>query len=162
MSLKVREEWRQKGLLDAEPVVRGRWDEKFPIVTETGSESKTQQHFKDSCDINKIVSNPEAAGSVARGREMYGDFTTVFDFAENMQKMKDAELAFSHLPTEIKKRFHQSPQKFFDYMNDKSMVDEHVKFGFREVSGVESIAPQATKSGKLKKTTTVVEESSDE
>ncbi len=48
---------------------------------------------------------------------VYADYSD-FDFREQTQRLTDGRQIFDELPAELRREFSQSPQKFFNYVND--------------------------------------------
>lgn len=143
--------------------VRNKYSPRVGVVVECLDESKTQQHFKDQCDINKIVNNLEATGSadhVKQARERYGDFTEILDVGVNLDKATKAKQLYEHLPVALRKATGNSIQGMFEFINDEKNFDECVKLGIfnkpeKPNAGTPAageINPQSTKTGKMKKT----------
>lgn len=101
------------------------------------SKSKTQQHFKDKSDVNKIVARAFKTGVIDpkvlnTNNMMYGDFTSGFDFKEAQQKMIDAQNDFNALPAAVRKRFNGDPAALIDFIADDANYDEAVRLGLIE------------------------------
>lgn len=80
---------------------------------------RTKQSFKDSCDVNKILTKMQKAGTLSHleqhGAE-YGDFSD-FDFQTAMNRLARGKTLFERLPAEVKREFNQDPGKFFEFVN---------------------------------------------
>lgn len=141
--------------------VRSKYSPRIGIVVETGDESPTQQHFKDQCDINKIARSIEATGSsehVKQARERYGDFTELFDVGTNFDRAAKAEQLFQQVPVELRKRVGHTIPGLFEFIQKQENFEDCVKFGIFDKPAEPSApvaaaepAPQATKSGAMKK-----------
>lgn len=98
-------------------------------------ESMTQQHFKDECDINRIMARYQETGVLidpmtgTRREPMFGEFDSEFDLREAMDKINAAYEQFSQLPSRIRDRFDNSPAKLMDFLRDSENYDEAVKLG---------------------------------
>jgi len=94
-------------------------------------ECKTQQHYKEECDINTIVARFGLTGEVPQGYKapMSGDFTGVNDFHTAMNAVKEAEASFMQLPAHLRKRFGGDPQELMRFLDDGKNRDEAVKLG---------------------------------
>jgi hypothetical protein len=87
--------------------------------------SRTMQSYKDQCDINKILSRFQKTGAMdhlTKHGAVYGDFAD-FDFQTHMQQLTRGREIFDELPSEVRKEFGQSPQAFFDFVNDPENKD---------------------------------------
>lgn len=101
-----------------------------PIVT--GGEDKCQQHFKDECDINKIIAKYNKTGilqHVTKARAMYGDFTQFAPFAENMDKVAKATQLFDDLPAELRNHFGNSIPGFFNFITQEKNRQQCIEWG---------------------------------
>lgn len=93
--------------------------------------TRTQQHFKDECDINTIVKRFGVTGELPIGTRAprYGDFTGVSDFQTAMNAVARANEAFDALPASWRKRFDHDPQKFLEFCEKEENRDEAVRLG---------------------------------
>lgn len=100
-----------------------------PGISFVDSESLTQQHFKEECDIRNIVSGLKQPTSILTLE--YGDFSSraASDYQSALNKIKQAEDAFNTLPSTIRKRFNHSPKDFLKFVGDEANYDEGVKLG---------------------------------
>lgn len=90
------------------------------------TDGRTKQSFKDECDINKIMCRAAQGGTIshlAKYEGVYADYSD-FDFHEHTTKLTKGREIFDALPAEVRHEFAQSPQAFFDYVNDpRNMAD---------------------------------------
>lgn len=96
-----------------------------------GDEGKTQQQFKEECDINEIVRRFGLTGSVPETFSMpvSGDFTAVTDFQSAMNAVRAAQEGFMQLPGELRARFANDPGSLLEFLNDESNREEAIKLG---------------------------------
>lgn len=96
-----------------------------------GEDGRTQQHFKEECDINTIVRRYGITGLVPVGTRApsFGDFTGVMDYQTALNAVMEAEKAFGAIPADIRKRFDNDPQAFVAFCSDKANVEEMEKLG---------------------------------
>lgn len=108
-------------------------------------EGRTQQQFKDDCDINTIVKRFGLTGKVPVGLRMpeSGDFTGAVDFHTAMNMVNAAQAEFMKVPADIRMRFHENPQKFMDWLYDPASREEATKLGFFKVPDVPRTDPPA-------------------
>lgn len=86
----------------------------------------TKQAFKDSTDINKIISTFQRKGTLshlAKYEPVYGDFTDMPDLLEAQARLDRGNAIFAELPSEIRREFKQSPAAFFAFVNDPANSD---------------------------------------
>lgn len=95
-------------------------------------EGKTQQQFKEECDINTIVRRFGLTGKVPVGFKMpqVGDFTAVYDFQSAMNMVVQAQDTFLQVPGEIRARFGHDPQAFMSWLGNPENRAEATKLGF--------------------------------
>jgi phage internal scaffolding protein len=95
----------------------------------------TQQHFRDECDINNIMSRYERTGILVdplqqrQVKPEFGDFSNIPDYQEAQNALIEAHQLFDNLPATIRKRFLNSPAQLLDFMADESNIEEAVKLG---------------------------------
>ncbi len=97
-----------------------------PLEIPDYSDGRTKQAFKDSTDINKLLAKAAAGETIthlAKHGAVYGDFSDIDDLLTGMARLKKGEQIFAELPGEVRKEFDQSPQKFFNFVNDPKNAD---------------------------------------
>ncbi len=93
------------------------------------TDGRTKQCHRDQCDIVKIMARFDVSGTIshlAKFEGVYADFSD-FDFHEHETKLAQGQEVFDALTAEVRREFGQSPQAFFDYVNDPKNRDELVK-----------------------------------
>lgn len=84
-------------------------------------EIRTQQSFKDSSDINKIIKRHQVRVSTSHlvrfPEEFYGEFADV-DLLDAHNKIEKINGAFAELPSEVRSEFNQDPFAFAKFVND--------------------------------------------
>lgn len=104
--------------------------------------SLTQQHFKDDCDINKIIERFTRTGLMPQypGEEMhYGDYTSSVDYHEAMTIVAQAREQFEALPSAVRDKFDNDPAKMLDFVSKKENIEESVKLGLLNSAALEII-----------------------
>jgi hypothetical protein len=96
--------------------------------------SKTQQQFKDDCDIRKIIARRSAMGipleiSADPNGGMIQDFSNSGDYRENLHKLQRAQEAFMALDPKLRQKFGNDPAELINYLQDDSNYDEALKLG---------------------------------
>ena len=107
----------------------GPFDESGRIIQPEYTDGRTKQAFKAECDINKILSRAQKAGTMSHLQKyegVYGDFAD-YDFFENQRMLTRGREVFDALPSELRKEFDQSPAAFFDYVNDPANQEDLAK-----------------------------------
>jgi len=104
--------------------------------------SRTQQQFKEECDINRIVTQSMKNG-LSPFREpdprLYADFSEPQDLQESMHVVNHAKQQFASLPSKVRERFGNSPEKFLAFVGDPENVREMVKLGLMNPEAVERV-----------------------
>lgn len=123
----------------------GRPIEERPFALHFKDESLTQQHAKDSCDINKIMERYLRKGvidHVNRRQPEYGE-VIAGDYRVWMDKLNAVQEMFMELPAEIRKRFENKPEEFLAYVQDPSNAGELEKLGMATPRPVGDAPPGA-------------------
>lgn len=86
-----------------------------------GYDGKTQQNFKEECDINTIVNNFLKTGQIPENHRMpeYMDVNGVFNLQTAMNTMMEAEASFMALPAKIRAEFENDPMQFLGFIADE-------------------------------------------
>ena len=106
--------------------------------------SMTQQHFKDECDINSIISRYENTGSyyepgvVPTRKAAFDDFSAVPDFMDAQNFIIEAGERFNELSSRIRRRFDNNPAKLLEFLSNPDNTDEAISLGI--VSSPASLA----------------------
>lgn len=98
--------------------------------------TKTQQQFKDRCDLNKIMKQAKRTGELPAqraARGYYMDHTVLpADYQRALDLVIDGEVAFNGLPSEVRARFENDPKKLLTFLSDKKNLDEAIKLGLAQ------------------------------
>jgi Chlamydia-phage Chp2 scaffold (Chlamy_scaf). len=98
--------------------------------------TKTVQSEKDRTEINNVIRRYNKTGlidHVAKGRAMYGDFTEINEYQENLNMIMKAEASFAALPSEIRKKFDNDPGQFFEFATNPENEQKLVEMGLAHV-----------------------------
>ncbi len=90
------------------------------------NDGRTKQCHRDECDIVKIMNRFEVSGTIShlsKFEGVYADFSD-FNFHEHTTKLAQGQEVFDALTAEVRREFGQSPQAFFDYVNDPKNRDD--------------------------------------
>lgn len=147
------------------------------VATQFPDETKTDQSFKDECDVNNIIAKFKKTGQLthlAKRPGVYADISEITDLLDMTNKVKEAQDAFDALPSQLRKKLDNDPAKFIDYVNDPKNNEELVSFGIKiarpqysEVSKPDAVDPSSSlsQSSKSKKqqasTTTTINDDDD-
>lgn len=97
--------------------------------------SMTQQHFKEECDVNRIMQRYEETGNWGEQTEVtpqFGDFSAEFDFRSAQDTVISAREAFASLPSKLRKRFNNDPAELLEFVMDSENREEAIKLGLIE------------------------------
>lgn len=110
---------------------RSALDKTARIQVHFPEKSRTQQHQKDDCDINKIIERFKRGIPIThlrKGTPEYGDFTNAMDYLEAANAITRAASSFAELPQEIRDRFPE-PADLLEFIEDDANRDEAEKLG---------------------------------
>lgn len=105
------------------------------VSTVNNEESRTQQQFKDQCDVNLIVAKYKKTGEwlhLTRKQGIYADVSEITDYHEATQKVLNAQTAFAALPSHLRNRFQNDPAQLLAFLQDPKNYDEGVSLGLFE------------------------------
>lgn len=107
------------------------------------SPSRTQQQFKDECDVNNILKNYVNTGVLTHtnGLEpVFGDFSTLpSDYGEALALIEKSKEQFAALPSNIRDRFDNNPLFLVKFLQDENNRKEAEKLGLVNKRTVEDI-----------------------
>lgn len=83
-------------------------------------ETRTQQQFKDECDINVIIERFGLNGEIPQNVRvpLQEEFLEVFDYQSSLNKLIEADEAFMQYPAEIRAQFQNDAGKFVEFISD--------------------------------------------
>lgn len=99
--------------------------------------SLTKQAFAHASNINNIVKtykqtgvlgNPNYASQI---QPMYVDMSTLPNLHEAQNAIANAKSSFEGLPSHIRNKFENDPQKLLDFMDDPNTLEEQYKLGLK-------------------------------
>lgn len=120
----------------------GPYDPKLRVQIDFTEPGKTKQSFKDETDINKIMARFQTTGAIQHFNShspRYGD-ASAMDFREAMTLIVEAQTMFDALPSSLREKFSNSPEKFLNFVNDPANSEEMVELGLAEESEVRKAA----------------------
>lgn len=112
-------------------MIRSAYDSQRVSVTIHSGPSRTKQSFRDECDINNIMAKYQRTGlieAVNRIQPQYADVAG-FDFQFAMDQIVQANDMFAQLPSSVRKRFHNDPREFVEFVGNPENYDEAVRLG---------------------------------
>ncbi len=111
--------------------IRSAYGKKINQPSPVGKISKTKQSFKDECDINNIMAKYQKTGLIdhfSANKARYG-FAPAADFRESLEIVHEAETLFRGLPSKIRRKFEESPEKFLAFCEDPDNRSEMALLG---------------------------------
>lgn len=111
---------------------RTHYSPQLRVPFETKGESLTEQQFAEESQIINKIRKYDSQGffdSINRNPAQYNDFTQVRDLADAIDQIENARDAFQTIPSDVRKKFNNSPSEFFDFASKQSNYDELVKLG---------------------------------
>lgn len=113
------------------------------------SKTRTQQHFKDETDINKIIARAINTGDTTvfttTQRAQYYDASSFESYQDSLNYIADIEDDFYSLPSKIRKEFGNSPEAYVAFMSNPANISKAVELGLLE--GGEKVKPEVSHSG---------------
>lgn len=94
--------------------------------------SLTQQCFGYDTDINNIVKGCVSQEFISRGVPNWNGVFKPGQFEESMQLVAKAKSMFEELPSNIRKRFDNNPEKLIAFVSDDKNYEEGLKLGLFE------------------------------
>lgn len=93
--------------------------------------SRAQQQFAEESDINTIVKRFGLTGELPKDVPVpsQGDFTEVVDYKTAMDLIRKADEAFGMMPSSVRDRFANDPQRFLEFTSDANNREEARKMG---------------------------------
>lgn len=94
---------------------------------------RTQQNFKEQCDVNEIMKRFERTGVLDHLNEYqgnYGDFIEVpQSFHEAVNQVLSAQDMFMTIPARIRAEFNNDPGVFIEFVSDPNNIDRMIEMG---------------------------------
>ncbi len=103
--------------------------------------SLTEQSFKFECDINNITSGKAFSSlPVNHNTPLFDDFTNLGNYQESLDIISKAQSMFEELPSAIRSKFENNPQKLVDFVSKPENYDEGLKLGLFKEKPVETVS----------------------
>jgi len=112
-------------------------------------ETLAQQHFKEHCDINRIVAQYAKTGLVPQSAAtpMAEDFVGITDYHTAMNAIRRGDEAFSTLSADVREKFKNDAGRFVDFCLDPDNLDEVIALGLAPQRAAVEAAPQPVLTG---------------
>jgi len=102
-------------------------------------EDRTQQQYRDECNINFLMKRYEKTGILPQGRDaplQYADVSAM-DFTESMNRVAVVRGVFSQLDARTRARFENNPEHMLEFLADPGNAAEAVKLGLLKAEAKE-------------------------
>lgn len=113
-------------------VFRSAYDPQMRVAIDASAGGRTQQNFKDECDVNVIMARYLATGVVpgqfGQQEQRFLEAST-YDFQDAMFLVAGAASAFEQLPAKLRDRFQNEPSRLLEFLNDDRNRAEAVELG---------------------------------
>lgn len=112
--------------------VFGLFDERVRPTVINDKPSKTQQHFRDECNINTIMAKARKTGFLpvtGRQAQFMDCVTSSVPFHEMHNKVAAAKESFAALPAYIRKFFDNNPINLISFLSDENNRDQAIELG---------------------------------
>ncbi|AST68717.1 hypothetical protein BFG07_08490 [Kosakonia cowanii] len=114
--------------------------------------TRTQQHFADEVDINKIISRAISTGDTTvfttTERAQYFDCSNFEDYQASLDFIAGVEEDFYSLPSRVRKEFDNNPDNYVEFMTDPRNYAKAVELGLLE-GGEITTSSETSESGPL-------------
>jgi phage internal scaffolding protein len=112
-------------------------------------ETLAQQHFKEHCDINRIVAQYAKTGLVPQSAAtpMAEDFVGITDYHTAMNVIRRGDEAFSSLSADVREKFKNDAGRFVDFCLDPENLDEVIALGLAPQRAAVEASPQPVLTG---------------
>mgnify|MGYP000626558789 CR=1 FL=1 len=99
------------------------------FITDPGS--RVEGHHKNDVDINNIMQKYRVTGFLESNADeaQYGDFTNATDYHDMKNRIIEAEMEFSRLPSHLRKRFNNDPGQLLSFLDDPQNLSEAQELG---------------------------------
>lgn len=105
--------------------------------------SRTKQAFAKESNVNFIMAKYLSSGVIEHVRKnsgFYADVTDVPDYKEALMVVMEASDLFNSLPSDIRTKFDNDPQKYLEFVSKPENKDQLIKWGMVKAP-IEPAAP---------------------
>lgn len=106
-------------------------DRPRPVLICNPEDDRTDQFFREECDINTIMKQYESYGVIDHLNRLEPQWADVpeFDYRESVHLICEAEAKFGALPAILRARFDNDPHAFLEFFNREENRAEGEKLG---------------------------------
>lgn len=131
--------------------IKKRYDKPDNVELITARESLVQQQFAESTRVRSILDRFMRTGMIDANPlpPRYEDVSAVGDYQDAMNLLTNVQGHFDALPSKIRDRFGNDPEKYLAFINDPQNIDEAIELGLLQKTVQEPVQPSenATLSG---------------
>lgn len=115
----------------AESRFRTMYSKRIPVVLGSFEPTRTQQQFKDECDLNVLMARYVKTGTLPQSTRsaLYGDFSDVGDYQSAQDTILRAQQQFAALPSKVRDRFKNNPAEMLSFVANPANLDEAATLG---------------------------------
>lgn len=116
------------------------------VVAPVGEVSMTKQSMKAECDINNILSQYKKTGMITHIKNnapLYVDLPDAIDYQTSLNILMQADVAFAALPSKVRDRFGNDPERFLAAFSDPALLPELRELGLLKPKRPEDPRPAA-------------------
>ena len=94
-------------------------------------EGLTKQSFKDECNINKIMAKFQRTGMINHYSKHAPQYMNIpaIEYHEALNMIAEANSMFAELPSSVRDKFANDPEKFLEFVQNPKNNDELVEMG---------------------------------
>lgn len=115
-------------------IIEIRKDGSKRVHTQNNEPSMTDQQYGEQSDVNLILNKYAKTGQLTHVSKMqgqYADVSGIPDLHEALQNVKLANDSFMELPSDVRRRFMNSPALMIEFLNDSANDAEAIKLGLK-------------------------------
>lgn len=109
--------------------------------------SRTHQSFENETNINSIMAKYEKTGLIShfnKHKGKYGNFIDAVDYHTAQNRIIEAQDAFYSLPSKVRAKFENAPEKFLEFAQNPDNLEEMVNLGLAKRSEIAELAELAS------------------
>ena len=103
------------------------------VHTENNEPTRTQRQFQNQVNVNNIMAKYRKTGSLTHVRNRqegtYEDLTSIPDLQGAYDQINRAEEAFQAMPSSLRNRFDNSPEKLIEFLSNPANDEQAIKLG---------------------------------
>lgn len=105
-----------------------------PVLDFTNDPGRTKQSMRDECNVNLIVAKFQKTGvlSYMTNKEAVYMDVDPLDYQDALNTLRETQNMFDELPSKIRKRFENNPQKFLEFCQDPKNQEEIYDLGLAD------------------------------